>query len=138
MTMSRSSHDQKTPMATQDHERGQHGHNEQHVYLHFVADSQRLEGKLDHLMEMLVHMEHRIMASLQDVKDALIQAATDATAEKAEVAAALGALTDQIVVLQGQISGGAGVSSADLDDLKSMVEGVDEQVKNITVPVLPA
>lgn len=74
------------------------------------------------------------MATLQEVKDALAQAATDATAEKLEVAAAIQALSDQIAALQKQIADGTAATPADLDTLLASIASIDAQVKDITVP----
>lgn len=77
------------------------------------------------------------MATLKDVQDALAQAAVDATAEKAEVTAAIQALKDKIAALQAQIDAGTVVTSADLDAIVASINGIDAQVKDISVPVQP-
>jgi len=80
---------------------------------------------------------NKIMATLQEVKDAITQAAASATAEKQEVTANIQALTDQVAALQSQIASGSGVTAADLDALLVSIQGVDQQVKDITVPAVP-
>lgn len=79
----------------------------------------------------------KIMATLKDVQDALDQAAKDATAEKAEVATAIADLNTQIQALKDQIANGSAVTAADLDGLVTKIQGIDAQVKDITVPAQP-
>jgi flagellar hook-associated protein FlgK len=102
-----------------------------HVYVHSASE----DGELKHTLAHLTLQGSKIMATLKDVQDALAQAATDATAEKAEVAAAIQVLTDKITALQAQIDAGTAVTSADLDALVTQINGIDAQVKDITVPV---
>ncbi len=77
------------------------------------------------------------MATLEDIQAALAQAAADATAEKAEVAAAIQALNDKITALQGRVGSGGVVTAADLDGVLAQIQGIDAQVKDITVPAAP-
>jgi flagellar hook-associated protein FlgK len=103
------------------------------IYVHF-ANGDEISKALAHL----TRQGNSIMATLDDVKAALAQAAADATAEKAEVATAIQALNDRIAALQTQIAAGTLVTAADLDALVTQINGIDAQVKDITVPAVPA
>ncbi len=97
-----------------------------------------LPESIEGILTRILTNGESIMATLDDVKAALAQAATDATAEKAEVTAAISALNDTITALQAQIASGSVVTAADLDGLLASIQGIDAQVKDITVPVVPA
>lgn len=69
------------------------------------------------VVEKLKCMEEKLMATLQEVKDAI-------AAEKAEVLAGVGALNDQIQALKDQIANGDPVTPEDLDALVSSVHDI--------------
>ena len=102
-------------------------------FVHLVGGNEAEHHSLAQILKIL----ETIMATLKEVQDALAQAAVDATTEKAEVAAAIQSLSDQIKALQDQIAGGAGVTAADLDGLLVSIQGIDQQVRDITVPAVP-
>lgn len=72
---------------------------------------------LDDISKQLKKMEGRIMASLQEVKDAI-------AAEKQEVLDGVKALNDQIQALKDQIANGTPVTAADLDEIVSSVHDI--------------
>ncbi len=90
------------------------------------------------LLTVLSAMEHRIMATLADIK-ADIQSAKDAiAAEKVEVHAQLDALGAQITALTDAIAAGTAVTAADLDGLHASLQEIVASVSDITVPEVPA
>jgi prophage DNA circulation protein len=85
----------------------------------------------------IAQKQEMIMATLQEVKDAIAQVATDIAAEKAEVQALLQGLKDQIKALQDQIAAGTAVTAADLDGLVTSISAIDTGVKDISEPTVP-
>jgi len=111
-------------------------HTDSHLHLHVYLDSID-EVVVKHLLSPIKAIGDKVMATLADVQAALAQAAQDATTEKEEVAVAIQELSDQITALKDQLESGTVVSAEDLDSLVATIQGIDEQVKGITVPVAP-
>lgn len=86
------------------------------------------------LLRAILTQGQHIMATLQQVTDRIAKIAADADAEKAEVAALLQGLKDQIKALQDQIAAGTGVTSADLDGILTALDSVDSKVADISGP----
>lgn len=78
-----------------------------------------------------------IMATLQELKDAIASVKVDIAAEKAEVQSKLADLLQQIKELKDQIAAGTLVTQADLDALIVSVSEIDAGVKDISEPVAP-
>lgn len=83
------------------------------LYLMLEAQGARLDS-IDRLLLHIIDKEAIIMATLQEVKDAI-------AAEGVEVAAKIQALEAKI---QELIDAGSGASAADLDDLKALVQNI--------------
>lgn len=77
------------------------------------------------------------MTTLQELKDAQAQLATDIAAEKAEVQAKLADLTTQIQALKDQIAAGGTVTEQDMADLLTATQAADTSVKDISEPAPP-
>lgn len=108
---------------------------EVHLYLHPSE-----KGILDTLHELLITTKTQgthIMATLQELKDAIAQVSTDIAAEKAEVQALLKDLRDKVAALEAQIAQGGVISQADLDALKASIDAIDVGVKDISEPAVP-
>jgi phage I-like protein len=83
----------------------------------------------------LALMEKRIMATVQELKDATL-ASLDALratveAEKQEVIAALAGVTDQVAALQNQIAQGDVVPPETIVEIQSAITAVSDQVAAI-------
>lgn len=83
------------------------------TYLMLAAQNEVLT-RIERFLSSILDKEVIIMATLQEVKDAI-------AAEGAEVAAKIGALEAKIDEL---IAAGAGASVADLDEIKSLVQNI--------------
>jgi hypothetical protein len=79
----------------------------------------------------------KVMATLQEVQDAIAKLQADTVAEAQEVSAALATLTTQITDLQTQVATGTVVSAADLDVLLQQIQGADALVQAIITPAAP-
>ncbi|MDD5189437.1 MAG: hypothetical protein PHE50_00160 [Dehalococcoidales bacterium] len=79
-----------------------------------------------------IKLEINIMATLQELKDAIAAVNSTIAAEKAEVQAKLAALLVEIQTLKDQIASGGLVSQADLDALTASVTAIDAGVKDIS------
>jgi predicted nucleic acid-binding Zn-ribbon protein len=90
------------------------------------------------LERAMARMEEKIMASLQDVVEAVDQDKQGVEAAAARLTADLQALSQQITDLQAQIASGAGVTSADLDALKAGVDAVTGEAAAIDPTAPPA
>lgn len=83
------------------------------LYLMLAAQNVAM-ARIERTINSILDKEVIIMATLQEVKDAI-------AAEAAEVTAKVNELEAKIVLL---IAAGAGASAADLDELKTMVENI--------------
>ena len=83
-------------------------------------------------------LKESIMATLQEVKDAIAQVVTAIATEKSEVDTKLAALAEQIATLQAQIAAGTAATPAQLDELLADIGAVRGLVSDITTPTLPA
>lgn len=97
------------------------------VLINFHLDSSTIES----FFKRLESFGELLMTTVADIQSTLDDIAAAAAAEKAEVTTALQALNDQIVALQTQIAGGAGVTAADLDALKQSADALVVQVQGI-------
>lgn len=78
-----------------------------------------------------------IMATLQEVVDAVDQDKAAVEAAAARVTADLQALRDQVTALQDQINAGGAVSAADLDAVVASVDAVTGEASQIDAPPAP-
>jgi predicted nucleic acid-binding Zn-ribbon protein len=85
----------------------------------------------------IAQKQETIMATVQELKDAITQLATDIAAEKAEVQALLDALKAQVKALQDQIAQGGTITTADLDPVLAAITGLQTGVKDISEPTVP-
>ena len=86
---------------------------------------------------ILIYLGGRIMASLQEVKDAIAAIAADIVAEKNEVQAALADLKAEVQALKDQIAAGGAVTPAQLDEVIASLTSIDAGVKDISEPIVP-
>lgn len=108
---------------------------------HKLLVIQRSESTTAHMeLHVFLHLgqEAKIMASIQEVKDAIAQVATDIAAEKAEVQAKIGEMAARIQALIDQIAAGTAATPTDLDALIAALTGIDASVKDISEPAVPA
>lgn len=78
-----------------------------------------------------------VMASLQDIVDAVDQDKAAVEAAAARVTADLGSLSAQVQSLQDQINAGGAVTAADLDAVKSSIDAVTGEAGAIDAPPAP-
>lgn len=92
---------------------------------------------LSHIEFRLHKMEIHIMATLLEVQAKIVAIAADIAAEKNEVQALLTDLKAQIKVLTDQIGTGTVVTAADLQGLVDSLNAIEQNVKDISEPVVP-
>jgi len=90
---------------------------------HETACEKRVTVLIKELIEEIKQLRREVMATKQDVLDAI-------AAEKAQVTAAIEELDIQIQALKDQIAAGTAITPADLDDIASAVH-------DIFIPVEP-
>ena len=87
----------------------------EHQHLHVHLDS--VDEKFLQLLSKIIHTGERIMATLQQVKDAV-------AAEAAEVKTKVDQLEADVQALKDQIAAGTAATAADLDDLLTQVQNI--------------
>ena len=86
---------------------------------------------------VLIYIGGRIMASLQEVKDAIAAIAADIVSEKNEVQAAVADLKAEVQALKDQIAAGGAVTPAQLDEVIASLTAINTGVKDISEPIVP-
>lgn len=81
--------------------------------------SRLLDGHRDHLSQRITHMEHRIMAAIDDLKQAIADLATALTDNTNEIE----------VLLQKIATSQAGTPDADIQSAVSQIRGLIAQNK---------
>lgn len=89
------------------------------------------------VIRQLQRMEKTLMATLQDVIDAVDQDKAAVEAAAARVTTDLAALSAQVADLQAQLDGGSGVTAADLQAVKDGLDAVTGEASAIDAPPAP-
>jgi len=92
---------------------------------------------VEKLLLAIYRRENAIMATLQEVIDAVDQDKAAVEAAAARVSADLAALTQQVTDLQAQIAAGGTVTSADLDALVTSLTAITGEAAAIDAPPAP-
>lgn len=101
-------------------------------------DDDDTKNEVIQLSTRITTLEGVIMATLQEVKDAIAALQATTEEERLEVTAAMDALRAQVTALQEQVAAGTGVTAADLDGLILAVDAASAAVETIVTPeVLP-
>jgi uncharacterized protein YceH (UPF0502 family) len=79
----------------------------------------------------------KLMATLQEIVDAVAQDDAAVQAAATRVLADLAALSAQVQTLSDQIAAGAGVTAADLDAVKAGIDAVTAEADAIDAPPAP-
>lgn len=94
-------------------------------------------GEFLQILNQLLTNQGTIVATLQDLNDALATAKADIATAKTAVQVQLIDLAAQVQSLKDQIAGGSIVTAADLDTVLTAIKDVDESAKTIGESVTP-
>jgi hypothetical protein len=85
------------------------------------------------IQQLIISQGKVYMATLEEVKQAVVDLKTTVTGEALEVANEMGALKALVASLQGTLNNGATVTAEDLDEVLASIVGVQSLVEGIIV-----